>query len=117
VLADRVQLQQVVINLIINAIEAMSSVVGRARIVRIKSELYESDGLLVSVEDSGSGIDPEKMERIFNPFFTTKAHGLGIGLSICRSIIEAHDGRLWASSGIDHGSVFNITLPAITPEN
>ena len=111
VLADRVQLQQVVINLIINAIEAMSSVVGRARIVRIKSELYESDGLLVSVEDSGSGIDPEKMERIFNPFFTTKAHGLGIGLSICRSIIEAHDGRLWASAGIHHGSVFQFVLP------
>ena len=111
VLADRAQLEQVVINLITNAIEAMSSVVGRARILRIKSEFHETDGLLVTVEDSGSGIDSEKIERIFNPFFTTKAHGLGIGLSICRSVIEAHGGRLWASAGIHHGSVFQFVLP------
>ena len=111
VLADRVQLQQVILNLIMNAIEAMSSVAGRARILRIKSEIHESDGVLVSVEDSGSGIDPKDIERIFDAFFTTKARGMGMGLSICRSIIEAHHGRLWASAGIDHGSVFRLILP------
>ena len=111
VLADRIQLQQVVLNLIMNAIEAMSSVAGRARILRIKSELDESSGVLVSVEDSGSGIDSKDIERIFKAFFTTKARGTGMGLSICRSIIEAHHGRLWASARIDHGSVFRFVLP------
>jgi signal transduction histidine kinase len=68
---------------------------------------------LVSVEDSGSGIDPKDIDRIFDSFFTTKSQGMGMGLSICRSIIEAHGGRLWASSGIDHGSVLNVQLPAL----
>ena len=72
-----------------------------------------SDGVLVSVEDSGPGIDPANIDRIFEPFFTTKSDGMGMGLAICRSIIEAHGGRLWASSGVDHGSVFSILLPAI----
>jgi signal transduction histidine kinase len=110
VLADAVQLQQVILNLITNAIEAMSST-GTARILRIKSERYESGGVLVSVEDSGPGIDPKDFERIFDAFFTTKSGGMGMGLSICRSIIEAHQGRLWASAGIHQGSVFRLTLP------
>jgi putative pyrimidine permease RutG len=111
VLADRVQLQQVILNLIMNAIEAMNSVVGRARILRIKSEIHEPDGVLVSVEDSGSGIDPTDVDRIFNAFFTTKSGGMGMGLSICRSIIEAHQGRLWASPGMHYGSAFRFVLP------
>jgi len=115
VLADRVQLQQVILNLIMNAIEAMSSVDGRARILRIKSEFHESDGVLVSVEDSGPGIDPNDIERIFKAFFTTKARGTGMGLAICRSIIEAHHGRLWASGGMDQGSVFRFVLPKDGP--
>jgi len=114
VLADRVQLQQVILNLAMNAIETMSSVVSRARILRIKSAIYKADGVLVSVEDSGSGINPEDIERIFDAFFTTKALGMGMGLSICRSIIEAHGGRIWATSGNGHGAVLNILLPAVT---
>ena len=111
VLADWGQLQQVVLNLIMNAIEAMSSVVGRARILRIKSEIHESGGVLITVKDSGSGIDPKDIERIFTAFFTTKARGMGIGLSICRSIVETHGGRLWASAGTPHGSIFYLELP------
>jgi PAS domain S-box-containing protein len=112
---NRVQLQQVVLNLIRNAIEAMSSVTNRARVLRIRSVIHEPDSVLVSVEDSGTGIDPKDAERIFDSFFTTKPEGTGMGLSICRSIIEGHKGRLWASSGIDHGAVFNVLLPAVRP--
>ena len=72
--------------------------------------------MLVSVEDSGAGVDPKDIDHIFNSFFTTKSQGMGMGLSICQSIIEAHQGRLWASSGIDHGAVFNILLPAVRRE-
>jgi signal transduction histidine kinase len=108
---DSVQLQQVIFNLITNAIEAMSSVTATARILRITSELHESGDVLVSVEDSGAGIDSKDFERIFDAFFTTKSGGMGMGLSICRSIIEAHRGRLWASAGIYRGSVFQLTLP------
>jgi len=115
VLVDRVQLQQVILNLIMNAIEAMSAVEGRARILRIKSEAHELGGVLVSVEDSGPGIDPKDIERIFKAFFTTKGRGTGMGLAICRSIIEAHHGRLWASAGIDHGSMFRFVMPKGAP--
>jgi two-component system sensor kinase FixL len=94
----------------------LGSVTCRARILTVKSTVYDPDGVLVSVEDSGTGIDPKHIDRIFDSFFTTKSEGLGMGLSICRSIIEAHDGRLWASSGLDHGSVFNVQLPAFRPE-
>jgi C4-dicarboxylate-specific signal transduction histidine kinase len=111
VLADRVQMQQVIANLVMNAIEAMNSVNDRARTLRLKSALREADGVLVTVEDSGPGIDSKNMNHIFNPFFTTKSTGMGMGLSICRSIIEAHDGRLSARSGVDQGSVFEIALP------
>ena len=111
VLADRVQLQQVILNLTTNAIDAMSSVAGRSRILRLRSEIQEPHGVLVSVEDSGSGIDPKNVDRIFETFFTTKSSGMGMGLAICRSIIEAHHGRLWASAGTPYGSAFQFTLP------
>jgi PAS domain S-box-containing protein len=111
VLADRVLMQQVIANLVMNAAEAMNSVNARARTLRLKSVIREPDGVLITVEDSGPGIDPEIMDHIFHPFFTTKSHGTGIGLSICRSIVEAYDGRLSARSGADQGSVFEIVLP------
>jgi C4-dicarboxylate-specific signal transduction histidine kinase len=107
-----IQLQQVIFNLLINAIEAMSSTSGRARLLRVSSARYEPHDVLVTVEDSGTGINTAKMENIFDPFFTTKSHGMGLGLSICRSIIEAHNGRLSVRSAADRGSVFQIALPA-----
>jgi signal transduction histidine kinase len=82
-----------------------------ARTLRIRSELDKSGDIIVSVEDSGAGIDQHNLAHIFDPLFTTKPHGPGVGLSICRSIIEGHDGRLWATSAIGHGSTFFITLP------
>ncbi|TMA87633.1 MAG: GAF domain-containing protein [Deltaproteobacteria bacterium] len=111
VLADRVQLQQVIMNLIMNAVEAMGSITNRARVLRVKSEVDVSHDVLMTVEDSGTGIDPKDINCIFDAFFTTKSHGLGMGLSICRSIVEAHNGRLWASPGVHHGSVFHVALP------
>jgi putative pyrimidine permease RutG len=116
VLADRVQLQQVILNLITNAIDAMSSMADRPRILRLKSETQKPHSVLVSVEDSGSGIDPKNVDHVFDTFFTTKSGGMGMGLAICRSIIEAHQGRLWASAGIQNGSVFRFTLPTGTLE-
>lgn len=112
VLADAVQLHQVIANLVTNAIEAMAAVTDRARTLRVKSTPRETDGVLITVEDSGTGIDAEAVTRIFDPFFTTKSHGMGMGLSICRSIIEAHEGRLSAHSAPDGGAVFQIDLPA-----
>ena len=109
ILGDRVQLLQVVLNLIRNAIEAMSP--DGARTLHIKSELDKSGDVLVSVQDSGAGIDQQNLARIFDPLFTTKPEGLGIGLSICRSIIENHDGRLWATSKTGKGSTFFVKLP------
>jgi PAS domain S-box-containing protein len=111
VMADRVQLQQVLLNLIMNAVEAMSSVSNGKRSLLIKSDLRGSSDVVIMVEDSGPGIDPSHMDRIFDAFFTTKAHGMGLGLSICRSIVESHGGRLWASNRIPHGSVFHVQLP------
>jgi len=105
------QLQQVILNLIRNAADAMDSVAGRTRILRVISAIHDPDGVLVSVEDPGMGIDPKDSDRIFDSFFTTKSQGMGMGLSICRSIIEAHGGRLWASSGSRRG--FSIQLPAV----
>jgi signal transduction histidine kinase len=111
VLADRVQVQQVLENLIGNGIEAMRSVVDRPRLLRLAASAAESNGVLIVVGDSGPGIDPKARSRIFDPFFTTKPDGMGLGLSICRSIIEAHGGRLSASPGCPHGTVFQFTLP------
>ena len=109
VLGDRVQLQQVMLNLIINGIEAMGMITDRPRELFIKSAKH-TDGVLVQVQDSGKGIDPEHADRIFEPFFTTKPEGMGMGLSISRSIVESHGGRLWAESGSE-GALFQFTLP------
>ena len=109
---DRVQLQQVVLNLILNAIEAMGSVEERGRMLSIRTEQRGAAGILVAVHDSGPGIDPEHLQRVFEPFYTTKDSGLGMGLSICRSIIDAHGGRLWADADQPRGAVFQFTLPA-----
>jgi C4-dicarboxylate-specific signal transduction histidine kinase len=110
VLGDRVQLQQVIINLLMNGVEATSHITGRPREIVIRS-LQEADELLVQVRDSGSGIDAANLERLFTPFYTTKPSGMGMGLSISRSIITAHGGRLWASPNEDHGATFQFTLP------
>jgi signal transduction histidine kinase len=110
-LADRGQLQQVLLNLTMNAIEAMSSVTDRARLLRIKSELVqESSEVLVTIEDSGTGIEGDK-DRIFEPFFTTKSTGTGVGLAICRSIIESHGGSILASPNKPYGMIFRVALP------
>ena len=114
VMGDRLQLQQVLLNLIMNAVEAMSSVEGRERSLLVKSELHGAGDLLITVEDSGPGIDPNDMNRIFDALFTTKSHGMGLGLSICQSIIASHGGRLWASARVPHGAVFYIQLPSGT---
>ena len=108
---DRVQLQQVLLNLIMNAIEAMSAVHDRARELTIVSKQDDANGVQVEVRDSGTGLDPERAERVFEAFYTTKAEGIGIGLSISRSIVEAHGGRLWASANEPHGAVFRFSLP------
>jgi len=107
---DRVQLQQVMINLVMNGIEAMPSLVHRPRELLIKSATDHNE-VLIQVQDSGEGFDPQQTEHIFQPFFTTKAEGIGMGLSISRSIIESHGGRLWAESGLE-GTLFQFTLPA-----
>ncbi len=111
VLGDRVQLQQVVINLLINGVEAMASITDRRREILIRSELHEEGQVLVAVLDSGIGIDSETAEKLFSAFFTTKRSGMGMGLSISRSIIRAHGGRLWASPNADHGAAFQFTVP------
>jgi signal transduction histidine kinase len=108
---DRVQLQQVVLNLILNAVEAMSSVEEGARELSISAKQVQAGDILVTVQDSGPGIDPEQLERVFAPFYTTKASGIGMGLSICRSIIAAHGGRLWAETNSPRGALFQFTLP------
>ena len=110
VLADQVQLQQVILNLIVNAIEAMNFMPD-ARVLRLTSGLHDADGVLITVEDSGPGIAPENLDKVFDTFFTTKPTGMGMGLSICRSIIEAHGGRLWASGVAPHGCIFHVVLP------
>jgi C4-dicarboxylate-specific signal transduction histidine kinase len=111
ILGDRVQLQQVILNLIMNAIEAMSEVGAGSRELSISTSKPKSDGVLVAVSDSGPGLPPASLARIFEAFYTTKSSGLGIGLSICRSIVEAHGGRLWATPNEPHGAVFCMMLP------
>ena len=109
---DRVQLQQVVLNLILNAIEAMSSVDQGSRELSISTQQAPSGEILVGVQNSGPGIDPERLDQVFAPFYTTKNAGIGMGLSICRSIITAHGGRLWAEANRSRGAIFQFTLPA-----
>jgi PAS domain S-box-containing protein len=111
VLGDRVQLQQVLLNLIMNGVEAMKGVTERTRELTVSSTLAEPGGVLVAVQDSGAGLDPAVADRMFQPFFTTKADGLGMGLAICRSIIEAHGGRLWMSPRAPHGVDVRFTIP------
>jgi C4-dicarboxylate-specific signal transduction histidine kinase len=108
---DRVQLQQVVLNLILNAVEAMGSVEAGTRELQISTEQSQAKGVQVAVRDSGPGLGPENLERVFEAFYTTKASGMGMGLSICRSIIDAHGGRLWAGVNEPRGAVFQFTLP------
>ncbi|HZA29483.1 MAG TPA: PAS domain S-box protein [Gammaproteobacteria bacterium] len=110
VLGDRVQLQQVLLNLIMNGIEAMTAVANRPRLLWVQSRIDESGNVLVAVRDSGTGLGLEA-DRVFTPFFTTKANGMGMGLSISRSLVEAHGGRLWAEPNSPHGAVFYFTLP------
>ena len=112
---DRVQLQQVILNLILNAVEAMSSEDG-SRDLSIKTEQGQTDDILVAVQDTGPGVDPENLERVFAPFYTSKASGIGMGLSICRSIITGHGGRLWAEANRPRGAKFQFTFPT-SPEN
>jgi signal transduction histidine kinase len=109
---DRVQLQQVILNLVINAVEAMSEPNEAPRDLLISSEVAEPDGVLVAVRDTGPGLAPDTLGRLFEAFYSTKADGMGMGLSICRSIIEAHGGRLWASANEPCGAVFQFTAPA-----
>jgi C4-dicarboxylate-specific signal transduction histidine kinase len=117
VLGDRIQLQQVLLNLIRNGVEAMSAVADRPRALRISTQLNEAGEALVAIEDTGIGLDPATAVRIFEPLFSTKLDGMGMGLAICRSIVEAHDGRISASPAIPHGAVFQFTLPTKTVEN
>jgi C4-dicarboxylate-specific signal transduction histidine kinase len=111
VCGDRVQLQQVMLNLILNAVEAMGSVEERQRMLLVVTEQRAAD-VLVAVHDSGRGIDPEHLQRVFEPFYTTKESGIGMGLSICKSIVAAHGGALWAETNRPRGAIFQFTLPA-----
>jgi C4-dicarboxylate-specific signal transduction histidine kinase len=112
IIGDRVQLQQVVLNLVMNAVEAMAPVMDRERMLGITSRRADDGSPVVSVEDSGLGLDATSAQRIFDAFFTTKPGGMGMGLSISTSIVEAHGGRLWALPGLRHGTAFHFTLPA-----
>jgi signal transduction histidine kinase len=117
VVGDHVPLKQVLLNLITNAIEAMDVVTDRPRVLSVTSEIPEAQHILVKVQDSGNGIEPDHMDRIFEALFTTKPNGMGIGLALCRSIVEAHGGRLWASAAIPYGSIFNMVLPKADAAN
>jgi C4-dicarboxylate-specific signal transduction histidine kinase len=111
VMGDRIQLQQVILNLVANAVEAMANVSGRDRILEIRSQREQDHGIRLSVQDAGVGISEELIPRLFEPFFTTRARGIGMGLAISRSIVEAHGGRLWVESRLNQGTVFQLTLP------
>jgi len=113
VLADRVQLQQVIINFVMNGIEAMASVEDRPRELVVRSGPHGGDEVRVAVQDAGVGIDPTNVDQLFGAFFTTKPGGMGMGLSISRSIIEGHGGRLWATPNPNHGATFQFALPGI----
>ena len=110
VVGDRVQLQQVLLNLVLNSIEAMTPVQDRPRILGIRSQLTPH-GVEISLHDTGVGLDPATIQHVFDAFFTTKSSGTGMGLSICRSILDAHGGRIWALSRVPHGAVFRFSLP------
>jgi signal transduction histidine kinase len=111
VLGDRVQLQQVILNLIMNAVEAMSGADATTRELSIRSEKADLEGVVVTVRDSGSGLDPKTLDQLFDAFYTTKQGGMGMGLAISRTIVEAHGGRLWATPNVPHGAIFQFRLP------
>ena len=116
---DQIQLQQVLVNLLTNAIDAMATN-DRERVLCVRCEVHDSGSVMVSVEDTGKGVEPSAADRIFSPLFTTKAHGMGMGPSICRSIVEAHEGRLWATANLPRGAIFHFTVPAhpeVDPES
>jgi C4-dicarboxylate-specific signal transduction histidine kinase len=112
VLGDKVQLQQVLLNLITNGMDAMAEVTDRPKMLVITAHPARPDGVLVSVEDTGTGFDPATADQIFAPFYTTKSSGMGMGLSICKTIIEAHGGQLWATPNLPHGAIFQFQLRA-----
>jgi len=116
VIGNEVQLEQVILNLVMNAIESMN-LAAEPRVPSIKSEITERNGLRVSIGDTGSGIDPANLNRVFEPMFTTKARGMGLGLSICKSIIESHNGRIWVSANAPRGSIFQFELPTGGPKH
>jgi PAS domain S-box-containing protein len=109
--SDRVQLQQVILNLLRNALDSMSAVDDRLKQLIIRTAISDPDHVTLAVQDSGPGVDPANLERIFNAFYTTKPGGLGMGLSVCRAIVEAHGGKLWATAGAPHGATFQLRLP------
>jgi C4-dicarboxylate-specific signal transduction histidine kinase len=111
VFADRIQLQQVILNLIMNAVEAMTEMSDGSRELLMGSGTDACGGIVITVRDSGPGLRPENLDRLFAPFYTTKPQGMGMGLAICRSIVEAHGGRLWATANEDRGATFQFTLP------
>jgi C4-dicarboxylate-specific signal transduction histidine kinase len=108
---DRVQLQQVILNLLLNASDAMAGIEDRPRNLLIQTALHDDDSVTLLLRDSGMGISPQAIEKLFDAFYTTKAHGMGIGLSISRSIIESHKGRLWAMNNDGHGATFGFNIP------
>jgi len=111
ILGDRIQVQQVLLNLVMNAIEALSGVSAEPRTLGVSSECGAAPEVVIAVRDSGPGLEPEGRERLFEAFYTTKPHGLGLGLAISRRIIEAHGGRLWATANVPHGAVLQFTVP------
>ena len=108
---DRVQLHQVLTNLIMNGADAMSSVTSGQRILKLASRVDSPASILVSIEDSGAGLEPDLLDRVFRPLFSTKPNGMGMGLAICKSIVEGHGGRIWAIPARSNGAVFQFTLP------
>ena len=116
VLGDRIQLQQVLLNLITNAIDSMKANDG-PRVLRLSSEVLDKGGVMVSVADTGTGISPQNIERIFHPLFTTKPDGMGMGLSICRSIVEGHGGQISVGPNKPQGTIFEFMLLADDPGN
>lgn len=114
---DRIQLQQVLLNLIVNAIEAMTTIEDRQRALLITTDVFDSTGVRIAVSDNGLGIDPQMSDHLFEAFFTTKPQGMGMGLAISRSIIEAHGGRLWTEANDEFGATFQFTLPIVANES
>ena len=108
--ADRVQLQQVLLNLVMNACDAMSGTPGGDRKLIVRTSPADNKGVLISITDQGTGIAPDKLEQVFEPFFSTKPHGMGLGLSVCRTIITVHGGKLWAVNNPDRGATFHVNL-------